>query len=176
MKMNEFVDALLSLANVSQTELRFKSVDLSALAAGILSDLQAQSPERAAHVVIQQGMVAQGDERLLQVAMENLIGNAWKFSGKKERGEISVTAQVVSGDTVYCVHDNGAGFDMEYAEKLFGNFQRLHTHAEFPGTGIGLVNVRRIVERHGGRIWATAVEGKGATFKFTLARPAPHST
>jgi light-regulated signal transduction histidine kinase (bacteriophytochrome) len=174
--MNEFIDALLSLAKVSQTELHVESVDLSALARDLLSDLQAQSPERAMHVVIQDGMVAQGDARLLKVVMENLIGNAWKFSGKKERGEISITALDVSGDTVYCVSDNGAGFDMEYADKLFGNFQRLHSHAEFPGTGIGLVNVRRIVERHGGRIWATAVEGQGATFRFTLARPAPHAS
>jgi light-regulated signal transduction histidine kinase (bacteriophytochrome) len=168
-QMDEFIDALLSLATVAQASLELTEVDLTAATRSVLADLQEREPLRKVVSHVQEGLLVQGDARLLRVAVENLVGNAWKFTGGREVAQISLTAHdEADGEFVYCVEDNGAGFDMAYADKLFGNFQRLHSQAEFPGTGIGLANVRRIVDRHGGRVWGESHQNEGATFKFTL--------
>jgi PAS domain S-box-containing protein len=170
-RMDEFIDALLSLANISQARLQVADVDLSAMAAGILGELQERQPQRRVAFHVQPGLAARGDARLLRMALENLLGNAWKFTGQRAAPEILCTSlQGEDGEAVFCIRDNGAGFDMAYADKLFGTFQRLHSESEFPGTGIGLANVSRIVTRHGGRIWAEGREGSGAAFYFTLGK------
>jgi PAS domain S-box-containing protein len=170
-RMDEYIEALLSLANISQARLQATDVDLSAMAAGILSELQEREPSRRVTSHVQAGMVARADARLLRMALQNLLGNAWKFTSHKTAAEIWCSAREGGdGETVFCIRDNGAGFDMAYADKLFGNFQRLHSESEFPGTGIGLANVSRIVARHGGRAWAEGREGRGAAFYFTLRR------
>ena len=167
--MEAYVDALLSLASVSQACLQFTQVDLSANALAIESELRDRWPGLAVETEIQPDLVVRGDARLPRMALGNLLGNAWKFSARRQGARISFTAQTRSdGQQVFCVKDNGAGFDMAYAGKLFGNFQRLHTLREFPGTGIGLANVNRIVRRHSGSIWADSREGEGAAFFFTL--------
>lgn len=173
-KMTQYTEGLLSLARVSQQPLQVQRVDLSGIAAGILTQLHEAEPQRAVQWQVQPGLCAVGDAALLQMALDNLLGNAWKFTARRAPARIEFTASgAESGELVYRVADNGAGFDMAGVAKLFGNFQRLHTQAEFPGTGIGLANVQRIVARHGGRIWAEAVEDEGARFLFTLApRPA----
>jgi len=128
-----------------------------------------REPQREVEVVIEPGMVAYGDGRLLQQVLHNLLGNAWKFTGREARPRISFSSEVkLGGTTVYTVLDNGAGFDMAYAKKLFGAFQRLHTPKEFPGTGVGLATVQRIVSRHCGTVWAESAPGQGAAFHFTL--------
>ncbi len=168
-QMDEFVDALLAMASIAQTRLDVTEVDLSAAARSVLADLQEREPQRQVRSHVQDGMVVQGDARLLRMAVENLVGNAWKFSRGRAVSEISLTRQdEADGKIVYCLRDNGAGFDMAFADKLFGNFQRLHSQAEFPGTGIGLANVKRIVGQHGGRVWGESPDDAGATFKFTL--------
>ncbi|HEY4688477.1 MAG TPA: cache domain-containing protein [Anaerolineae bacterium] len=166
--MAQLIDDLLTLSRLTRIEMRREAVDLSALARSIVAELQAADPTRAIEVVITDGLVVQGDARLLRVMLENLLGNAWKFTGKQPQArlEFGVTAQ--DGETVYFVRDNGAGFDMAYAGKLFGAFQRLHHLDEFPGTGIGLATVRRVIYRHGGRVWAEGAPEQGATFFFTL--------
>ena len=167
-QMGRLIDDLLALSRVTRAELARETVDLSGLAENIAAQLQSAHPDRPVDIVIAAGMVVDGDARLLRVALENLLGNAWKFTGKHAapRIEIGTTA---SGAGTYFVRDNGAGFDMAYAPKLFGAFQRLHPVDEFEGTGIGLATVQRIINRHGGRIWATAEVDQGATFYFTLA-------
>ena len=168
-RMDDFVAALLELASVSQAELHISEVDLSEMAAAVLTDLQEQSTARRVTTKIQDGLVVRGDTRLLRMAFENLLGNAWKFTARRELAEISFSGGCqADGQLVYCIEDNGAGFDMAYADKLFGNFQRLHSDDEFPGMGIGLANVHRIIGRHAGRIWAESSEGNGARFYFTL--------
>lgn len=168
-RMDAYTEGLLSLANVSQAPMSATMVDLSAMASEILAHLQEREPARVAYTQVQSGLCALGDAALLRMALENLLGNAWKFTARREVAEIEFGAQAGSdGEKVYRVRDNGAGFDMAYAGNLFASFQRLHSQSEFPGTGIGLANVQRIVARHGGRIWADAVEGGGATFHFTL--------
>jgi PAS domain S-box-containing protein len=168
-QMLGFIEALLSLAKISQTELRMSMVDLSGMATSLLDELHQQDRSRKLISKVQPGLRARGDPRLLRMLLANLLSNAWKFTARRDQAEISFTADAAAGnDVVYCIRDNGAGFDMAYAHKLFGNFQRLHTDAEFPGTGIGLANVRRIVVRHEGRVWAESREGEGATFSFTL--------
>jgi light-regulated signal transduction histidine kinase (bacteriophytochrome) len=146
-------------------------VDLSAIARETLEGLQMQHPDRRVHVDVQEGLVAQGDARLLRVLLENLLGNAWKFTSLRRQARIEVAC--VQDSHVYFVRDDGVGFDMAYAGKLFGAFQRLHSEAEFPGTGIGLATVRRIVARHQGRVWAESQPGEGTTFFFTLSETAP---
>ena len=126
------------------------------------------NPDRAVDVTIQDGVIIQGDPYLMQIAMENLMENAWKFTGKKAHPKIEFGTTVRDGKTACFIRDNGAGFDMAYLDKLFGAFQRLHTTDEFPGTGIGLATVKRIINRHGGQLWAEGEVGKGATFFFTL--------
>lgn len=163
------MEALLSSARVVHAPLTARRVDLSTVARRILRDLQLRELDRIVSVQVQDGICAAGDPHLLTILLENLLGNAWKFTRRRAEARISFTAQAApDGTVVYRVCDNGAGFDMAYAGKLFHDFQRLHSQAEFPGTGIGLANVQRIVERHGGRVWAESAPGQGATFSFTV--------
>jgi PAS domain S-box-containing protein len=177
-QLDDYVEALLSHARLSQVSLRPAWVDLSAIAEAILDDLRVRDPDRAVAMEIQPGLSAVADPTLLRMVLQNLLENAWKFTINRGDAEIRFSGEGgADGSTTFCVADNGAGFDMEYADKLFGAFQRLHTQAEFPGTGIGLANVQRIVARHGGRVWATGQPGTGAAFCFTLPpwRNAPAS-
>jgi PAS domain S-box-containing protein len=172
-QMVELIEDLLALAQVARTQLRSEHVDLSEMARSVLDDWQVRQPEREVSVQIESDLQAHGDERLLRVVMENLLGNAWKFSAHQAQARICVGHQAdAAGLPVFFVRDNGAGFDMAYAEKLFKPFQRLHVASEFPGTGIGLATVSRVIGRHGGRLWAEAAPGLGATFFFTLPTPA----
>lgn len=168
-QMGELIDALLSLAQVSRTSLRRESVDLSALAETVLNAYREREPGRAAQLAIQPGLVVQGDPGLLRQVLENLLGNAWKYSSKQPQTHIIFRRESgPDGVAVYTVRDHGAGFDMAYSDKLFGVFQRLHTASEFEGTGIGLATVHKIITRHGGRVWAESAPGQGATFYLTL--------
>ncbi len=170
-QLDDYLEALLSLARVSQASVHVAEVDLSAMARSVLADLQMREPGRVLAADVEEGLQAQGDPRLLRMLLENLLGNAWKFTSQREDGLIEVGRLAAS--SVFSVRDNGVGFDMAYANKLFGAFQRLHTEAEFPGTGIGLATVRRIVTRHQGRVWAESQVGIGTTFFFTLSDSAP---
>ena len=172
-QMGELIDALLMLAQVSRSRMRWEPVDLSALAEDLLRGYQECEPSRATLLQVEPGLQAQGDARLLKQVLDNLLGNAWKFSAKQARTEITFGQQRgsqgnIQNEVVYFVRDNGAGFDMTYAEKLFGPFQRLHGVSEFAGTGIGLATVQQIVVRHGGTIRGESAVGRGATFYFTL--------
>ncbi len=167
-RMGELIDDLLKLSRVARLEMHREEVDLSAFAASYLSALQEQEPGRQVHTIIAPGMVVTGDASLLRIAVENLLGNAWKFTKHVEHAEIEFNALQYNYETVYSIRDNGAGFDMSYAKKLFAPFQRLHTQEEFSGTGIGLSIVSRIVQRHSGKVWAKSEVGQGATFYFTL--------
>jgi light-regulated signal transduction histidine kinase (bacteriophytochrome) len=174
--MGQLIEDLLSLAQVSRAPLSNKTVDLSALARSIMDEWQSRDPERKAVVSIEKGLKAHGDARLVRVVMENLLGNAWKFSSHEGVAEITVGhTQDAAGLPVYFVRDNGAGFDMAYADKLFNPFQRLHAASEFPGTGIGLATSSRVIKRHGGKLWAESSPGHGATFFFTLPKT-PHTS
>jgi light-regulated signal transduction histidine kinase (bacteriophytochrome) len=168
-RMGRLIEDLLTLSRVTRSEMRQQRVDLSRLARTVLDALQAEQPDRRVETVVADGILADGDEGLLRVVLENLLGNAWKFTGKRADGRIEFAMTQQSGEPVYVVRDNGAGFDMTYAGKLFGTFQRLHSTAEFEGTGIGLATVHRIVTRHGGRVWAHGEVERGASFYFTLA-------
>jgi light-regulated signal transduction histidine kinase (bacteriophytochrome) len=145
-----------------------EAVDLTSIVRKILAELAAREPDRALEANVAPGLLAQGDSRLVAVLFENLLGNAWKFTSKRTGARIEVGSERRDGETVFFVRDNGAGFDMEYATKLFAPFQRLHDATEFEGTGIGLATVHRIVARHSGRIWAEAAPDQGASFFFTL--------
>jgi light-regulated signal transduction histidine kinase (bacteriophytochrome) len=169
-RMAHLIDDLLSLSRVSRAELRREPVNLSRIARGIGERLLEAEPARDGEFVVQEGLVADGDANLLAAVMENLLGNAWKFTGQRPKARIEVGVVSHDGEPAYFVRDNGAGFDMGHASKLFRAFQRLHTLAEFPGSGIGLATVQRIVQRHGGRIWAEGEVALGATFFFTLAQ------
>ena len=168
-QMGDLIDALLALAQVSRSSLAWEAVDLSASAEALLLGMREREPDRVARLQVEPGLMVQGDPRLLRQVLDNLLGNAWKFTARKAETCITL-GQMASaeGEKAYFVRDNGAGFDMAYAAKLFGAFQRLHTEAEFAGTGIGLATVQRIIARHGGRVWAESVQGEGATFYFTL--------
>ncbi|MDP3762334.1 MAG: PAS domain-containing protein [Ramlibacter sp.] len=170
-KMEQLIDALLSLAKVARAPLSYGPVDLTAIARETLEGLQMQHPDRRVDAQVQEGLAPQGDARLLRVMLENLLGNAWKFTAQRDGARIELGRE--QDGHVFFVRDNGVGFDMDYAGKLFGAFQRLHTEAEFPGTGIGLATVRRIVARHQGRVWAESRLGEGTTFFFTLSETAP---
>jgi light-regulated signal transduction histidine kinase (bacteriophytochrome) len=149
--------------------MRRERVDLSALARDVAEDLRRNEPERRARFAITEGLSAVGDTGLLRVVMENLLGNAWKFTSKKPEALIEFGAVKQDGEeSVYYVRDNGVGFDEGYVEKIFGPFQRLHGEDQFEGTGVGLATVDRIVRRHGGNLWAEGEVGRGATFYFTL--------
>jgi PAS domain S-box-containing protein len=166
--MGELIDDMLKLSRVSRCELQFHSVDLSNLVQDILDRLQQSDPQRVLAARVQEGIVVQGDYNLLKLAMTNLLDNAWKFSGLKEQSRIEFGKTDENSKITCFVRDNGVGFNMKYVDKLFSPFQRLHTTVEFPGTGIGLVIVRRIIKRHGGHIRAEGEIGKGATIYFTL--------
>ena len=167
-RMAQLIEDLLNLSRVSRGDLEQKDLDVAELARRVVADLRHRDPGREVEVTIWDGMHARGDSRLLRAALENLIGNAWKFTSKAQRPRIEVGVLRDRNRGTFFVRDNGAGFDMKYANKLFGAFQRLHSVNEYQGTGIGLATVQRIVHRHGGRIWADAYPGKGAVFFFTL--------
>ncbi len=168
-RMALLIDDLLGLSRVTRAELRSQRIDLSALALGCVERLQRSEPARQIELVIAPGLVAHADPRLLSVALDNLLGNAWKFTSKSPHARIELGATPREGRRMFYVRDNGAGFDMTYVRKLFGVFQRLHIESEFPGTGIGLATVARIIHRHGGQVSAEGVPGAGATFYFTLS-------
>ncbi len=167
-KMGELIDGLLSLARTSRSELKREQVDVSAVFREVAAQIAASDTSRSVEVCVQESLRAAADSRLIRALAENLVGNAWKFTSKVAAGRIDVGALEKDGTSTFFVRDNGAGFDMTFAGKMFSPFQRLHTTAEFPGTGIGLATVQRIVHRHGGRIWAEASVDAGATFYFTL--------
>ena len=167
-RMSVLIDDLLNLSRVTRTPIRRERLDLSALARSIAEEVQKASPTRRVEIVIGDGLVAEGDLRLLRVVMENLLGNAWKYTSGHQRARIEFGASQYGGQRAFFVRDDGAGFDPRYAGRLFGAFQRLHGANEFPGSGVGLATVQRIVRRHGGEIWAEAAVEKGATFYFTL--------
>ena len=166
-RMNNMVDALLALSKLSSRPLARQPVNLSQLAGYVADDLRRQSPERAVRIEIEPGMQVQGDPTLLRVVVENLLGNAWKYTSRAAQPGIAFERHAQGGDA-FTVRDNGAGFDMRYSERLFGVFQRLHSANDFPGTGVGLASVRRIVRRHGGEIWAESEMNRGARFHFSL--------
>lgn len=168
-RMSELIEDLLALARVARAEIHRGPMDIAAMAESIADEMRRTAPTREVEFVIDKPLVAHCDPRLIRIALENLIGNAWKYTGKHPRALIevgSVTGE--NGEQVFFVRDDGAGFDVLYADKLFAPFQRLHSPSEFEGTGVGLATVQRIIHRHGGRIWAEAAPEKGATFYFTL--------
>jgi light-regulated signal transduction histidine kinase (bacteriophytochrome) len=171
-RMGELIDDLLLLSRVSSAGLHREPADLSAIARAVSSELQQREPERRIELSIQNDVITEADGRLVRVLLENLMGNAWKFTARVDAARIEFGADVRETGTVYFVRDNGAGFDMAFADKLFAPFQRLHSEAEFPGTGIGLATVHRVVDRHDGRVWAEGAVGRGATVFFTLP-PSP---
>jgi light-regulated signal transduction histidine kinase (bacteriophytochrome) len=166
--MAALIEGLLSLSRVTRSELRRETVDLAELTRNIFAQLRRAAPGRNVETVVPDELAAEGDVRLLRGLLENLLSNAWKFTGQRAVARIEVGITKAAGERAYFVRDDGAGFDMAYAGKLFGAFQRLHSATEFQGTGIGLATVQRIVHRHGGRIWAESEVGRGATFFFTL--------
>jgi signal transduction histidine kinase len=166
-RMNNMIDALLALSKLSSQPLARQPVNLTQLAGFVADDLRRQSPDRDVRIEIEPGLQVQGDPTLLRIAVENLLGNAWKYTGKTGSAVISIARHAQRADT-FSVTDNGAGFDMRFADRLFGLFQRLHSANDFPGTGIGLASVRRIVRRHGGEIWGEAEVNRGARFHFSL--------
>lgn len=167
-RMNQMIDAMLTLARLSTQPLARQPVNLSQLAGYVVDDLRRSAPERPASIEIEAGMTTLGDPTLLRLVLENLLGNAWKYSARRAQTHITFRRETVDGRSAYVVRDNGAGFDMRSAERLFGLFQRLHSASDFAGTGVGLASVRRIVQRHGGEIWADGEPGRGAAFFFTL--------
>ncbi|CAG0977600.1 partial Phytochrome-like protein cph1, partial [Anaerolineae bacterium] len=167
-RMAQLIDDLLNLSRVSREKMRFHTVDLGRLARAVAGELTEAQPGRSVEVIIAEGTEASCDERLLRIVIENLLGNAWKYTSHHPSARIEFGRQTQDGVPVYFVRDDGAGFDMRYAHSLFGPFQRLHSPAEFPGTGIGLATVQRIIRRHGGRVWAEGEVEKGATVYFTL--------
>lgn len=172
--MGQLIDDLLSLSQVTRAQLNSESVDLSAIAHTFLDEWQGRQPERQVAVHIEKNLMTNVDVRLVRVIMQNLLDNAWKFTSHLPPGEVEIHLGQnldAGGLPVFFVKDNGAGFDMAYADKLFDPFQRLHATSEFSGTGIGLATVSRAIKRHGGRIWAESAPGCGSTFFFTLPPP-----
>jgi signal transduction histidine kinase len=168
--MSQLIDDVLHLSRVTRADLRDQEVDLSSIASLILTRLQESEPERKLDAKVRPGVLVTGDSQLLKIAMENLLENAWKFTAKEPESRIEFGMMQAGGEATYFVRDNGAGFDMTYTDRLFGPFQRLHPQGEFPGNGIGLATVQRIIHRHGGRVWAEGLVGQGATFYFTMGR------
>ncbi|MHB9105421.1 MAG: PAS domain S-box protein [Armatimonadota bacterium] len=171
-RMGRLIDDMLNLSRIGRREMVRRTVNLSELAASIIEDLRQREPERQIEVAIAPDLQVTGDSDLLRIVLDNLLGNAWKFTSHREEARIELGMTTRDGERIYFVRDNGAGFDMAYAGKLFTPFQRLHAETEFPGTGIGLAIVQRIIARHGGRVWAEGEEGKGATIFFTLGEAA----
>jgi signal transduction histidine kinase len=172
-EMSGLIDDLLNLSRATSVGLHLKQVDLSAMAISILDDLVAAHPERSVKTAVQLGCHANADKGLMQIVMQNLLRNAWKFTGRTASARIEFGCSQTGPNSVYYVRDTGAGFDPRMADRLFKPFQRLHTDSEFSGTGIGLATVQRIIERHEGKIWAEGEVGKGATFYFRLGSPNP---
>jgi signal transduction histidine kinase len=170
LRMSQLIEDLLSLAQISRAEVSWKDVDLSAMVRQVLTELANRDPERKVDTLIWEGVVVRGDARLLRIALENLLANAWKFTSRLPRAQIEFGVLRDSEATTFFVRDNGVGFDMAHANKLFDAFQRLHAVRDFPGTGVGLATVQRVVHKLGGRLWAYAEPGKGATFYFTIGR------
>lgn len=167
LRMSQLIEDLLNLSRVARTEMNRETVDLTRIATEIAAELQAAAPARQVELDIAEGVSANGDPRLLRVVLENLLSNAWKYTSRQPQACITFGC-VREHQSIYYVRDNGVGFDVAYADRLFGAFQRLHSDAEFSGTGVGLATVQRIIHKHGGRIWAEAAVGEGATFYFTL--------
>lgn len=167
-RMAMLIDDLLNLSRVTRAEMRREHVNLTALAQSAAADLQKTQPQRNVEFVVHQGLEAHGDSQLLRIAIDNLLSNAWKFTSKRPRARIEFGRTQLNGNSVFFVKDDGAGFDPAYSQRLFGAFQRLHGATEFPGSGIGLATVQRIIHRHGGRVWAEGASEKGATFYFTI--------
>lgn len=167
-RMNQMIDAMLTLARLSSQPLARQPVNLSQLATYVVDDLRRAAPDREANIQIEPDLQTQGDPTLMRLVLENLLGNAWKYSARRAQTRIEFGRELIDGRRVYVVRDNGAGFDMRSVDRLFGLFQRLHSANDFPGTGVGLASVRRIVQRHGGAIWADGEPGRGAAFYFTL--------
>jgi len=176
LQMNQLISDLLALLRVVRAEAKPRGVDLSSLAADIVRQLRASEPAREVECVIAPGMGVHADPELLRIALEHLLGNAWKFSAKMTHARIECGVEQRGRERAYFVRDNGAGFDMTYVHKLFAPFQRLHSVTQFAGTGIGLAIVQRVIRHHGGRIWADAAVDRGATFYFTLRVPAAVQT
>jgi signal transduction histidine kinase len=169
-RMGRLINDLLNLSRITTlADFTLEPVNLSLLAERIAAERKAEVPQRQVDFQIEADLIAQGDRQLLKIILENLVSNALKFTGPRAQAVIQIGQLTQDGGPVYFVRDNGAGFNMQYANKLFGPFQRLHSEKEFPGSGIGLATVQRIIRRHGGRVWAESVEGQGATFYFTLA-------
>jgi len=166
--MAELIDDLLKLSRVTRAALQPESIDVSEIARQILYELQRSQPGRKVEFAIAPDLKANGDPHLVRIALENLLSNAWKFTSKRDEAHIEFGIMNHDDPKTYFVRDNGAGFDMAYAGKLFGAFQRLHSMEEFPGTGVGLATVQRIIHRHGGRVWVESIVDKGSTFYFTL--------
>jgi light-regulated signal transduction histidine kinase (bacteriophytochrome) len=169
-RMGSLIDALLGLSRVGRAELRWTNVDLTALADAVAAELQDAQNGRKVAFVRPEGLTARGDPRLLRVLLESLLGNAWKFTSRREAARVEFGRMPAGESAAFFVRDNGAGFDMAYSQRLFGAFQRLHDQAEYPGTGMGLATVQRIVTRHGGRVWAEGEVDAGATVYFTLGQ------
>ncbi|WP_327011170.1 PAS domain-containing protein [Dactylosporangium sp. NBC_01737] len=169
-RMAAMIDDLLNLSRATRTELHRGTVDVTAIARDVVAELRAAEPDRQARMSVTEGLTAAGDADLIRLVLQNLLGNAWKFTSKRDDGAVEVGAE--PGGVLF-VRDNGAGFDMRFAGKLFEPFQRLHAASDFEGTGIGLAIVHRVVTRHGGRIWADGTVGGGAVFRFTLAPQRP---
>jgi signal transduction histidine kinase len=170
-EMTQLIDDVLYLSKVTRAEVREHEVDLSGLVLLLLDRIRETEPDRAVEMKVRPGVIVVGDGQLLRIAMENLLDNAWKFTSRQPEGRIEFGMSQIGGEPTYFVRDNGAGFDMAYVDRLFGPFQRLHLASEFPGSGIGLATVQRIIHRHGGKVWAEGMVGQGATFHFTLGRP-----
>ncbi len=167
-RMDQLIDDMLKLSRITRTELQREVLDLSGLAQEIVARLRLVQPGREVEFTVASGLRAHGDPRLLHIALENLLGNAWKFTGKRSVARIEFGMTHRDGGEAYFLRDNGVGFDMAYAGKLFGAFQRLHDSREFPGNGIGLATVQRVINKHGGKVWAEGEVEKGASFYFTL--------
>jgi PAS domain S-box-containing protein len=167
-RMGALIDDLLNLSKVTRAEIRHERLNISNLARSIAADYCKRQPDRAVDFQIEDGLEVFGDARLLRIVLENLLANAWKFTSRRAHTAIEFGLVEANGSDAYFVRDNGAGFDAAYADRLFGAFQRLHAAAEFPGTGIGLATVQRIIHRHGGKVWADGAVDRGATFYFTL--------
>ena len=167
-RMSALIDGMLQLARLSTQPLARGRVDLGALARAAADELQRESPGRSAQWSIASGLWAEADAALMRTAMRSLVDNAWKFTSRVSSPRIDVGVERINGEAVFHVRDNGAGFDMSFSDRLFDTFHRMHAEHEFPGTGIGLATVKRIIARHGGKIWAQARPGQGAVFYFTL--------
>jgi len=167
-RMGQLIDDLLRLSRITRAEMNVMPVDITTIAGDIAARLRQANPVRQIEFIIQPGMQDKGDGHLLEIALTNLLDNAVKFTGKRDLARIEFGQTMINDRSTYFICDNGAGFNMAYVPKLFGTFQRMHSAAEFPGTGIGLASVKHIINRHGGRIWADAKVDQGATFYFTL--------